>query len=249
MAAVASFQSSRVARWALPLAVIATLCGCGGGSGAGPHTSSTSGGGSDTWTPGVFQPASKYAALCASPRPGTSDLQGTTEDENNWLRSWTHQLYLWYDEVQDVDPALHTTADYFQLMKTTQTTSSGAPKDRFHFTYPTSVWDSLSQSDVEVGYGIQFEIVQSSPPRSVRIAYLQSAAELPSQTAAAGLVRGDTVLQVDGVDVVNATDQASVNTINAGLAPATAGETHTLEVLDPGASTPRTVQLQSADVT
>lgn len=252
MAEVARLQWSRIARWVLPLGALAVLYGCGG-SGSAPASSSGNGstdsGSSGSWTPGVFQPASKYAALCASPRPGTSDLQGTTEDENNWLRSWTHQLYLWYDEVQDVDPALYSTADYFQLMKTTQTTSSGAPKDRFHFTYPTSVWNSLSQSDVEVGYGVQFEIMQSTPPRSVRIAYLQPAAELPSQTAAAGLVRGDTVLQVDGVDVVNATDQASVNTINAGLAPTTAGETHTLEVLDPGASTPRTVQLQAENIT
>ena len=108
---------------------------------------------SSTWTPGVFEPPSDFAALCASPRSGTDpyteqpypDRQGTTTDENNWLRSWTHELYLWYDEVQDENPALYTTPDYFQLMKTMETTSSGAPKDRFHFTYPTSVWESLSR--------------------------------------------------------------------------------------------------------
>jgi|SRR5579883_332635 len=258
---------TRAARWALPIATLAALSGCGGG-GVTPG-SSTGGGGtgvgsgngsgnSSTWTAGVFQPASKFAALCASPRTGTDpstgkpypDVQGTTTDENNWLRSWTHELYLWYDEVQDVNPASYSsTSQYFQLMKTTETTSSGAPKDRFHFTYPTSVWQSLSQAGVEAGYGAQFEIIQSTPPRSVKIAYLQPAAELPSQTSAAGLVRGDTVLQVDGADVVNATDQASINTINAGLSPSQAGETHTFEVLDPGTSTPRTVQLQSANVT
>jgi hypothetical protein len=57
------------------------------------------------------------------------------------------------------------------------------------------------------------------------------------------------VLQVDGVDVVDADDQTSVNTINEGLAPSTAGETHTFEVLDPGSSTPRTVQVQAANIT
>ena len=245
---VARVQPARITRWALCLAALAALCGCGG-SGTPPDT---------TWTPGVFQPAAEFAALCASPRSGTDpttgqaypDRQGSTLDENNWLRSWTHQLYLWYDEVQDVNPALYSsTSDYFQLMKTTETTSSGAAKDRFHFTYPTSVWESLSQSGVEAGYGVQFEIVQSTPPRSVIVAYLEPAASLPSQTVAANLVRGDTVLQVDGADVVNATDQTSVNTINAGLSPSSAGETHTLEVLDPGASTPRTVQLQAANVT
>jgi carboxyl-terminal processing protease len=253
--------AARIARRALLLAALAALCGCGGGGGGGSANTATSGDGltgdSSTWTPGVFQAASDFAALCASPRSGTDpytdqpypDRQGTTTDENNWLRSWTHQLYLWYDQVQDENPALYTTPDYFQLMKTMETTSSGAPVDRFHFTYPTSVWESLSQSGEEVGYGVDFEIVAATPPRSVIIAYLQPTASLPSATVAANFVRGDTVLQVDGVDVVNADDQASVNTINAGLAPSTVGETHTFEVLDPGSSTPRTVQLQAANIT
>jgi len=255
-------------RWVLPLVAGAVICGCGGsggaplssgagGGGSGSGTGSGSGGSTSTWTPGVFQPPAKFAALCESPRSGTDpftgqpypDVQGTTTDENNWLRSWTHQLYLWYDEVQDVDPASYTTPDYFQLMKTTETTSSGAPKDRFHFTYATSVWEALSEQGSEVGYGVQFEIVAATPPRNVEIAYLEPQASLPSQTVAASLVRGDEVLQVDGVDVVNASDQTSVNTINAGLSPANAGETHTFEVLDPGATTPRTVTLAAADVT
>ena len=251
MLGVTRVRPARITRWALPLAALAALCGCGGGGGGSAAPPST------TWTPGVFQPASEFAALCASPRAGTDpntgkaypDRQGSTLDENNWLRSWTHQLYLWYDEVQDLNPAQYSTSDYFQLMKTTAKTSSGAAKDRFHFTYPTSVWESLSQAGVEADYGVQFEIVQSTPPRSVRIAYLQPAANLPAQTVAASLVRGDTVLQVDGADVVNATDQTSLNTINAGLSPSSAGEAHTFEVLDPGSSTPRTVQLQSAAVT
>jgi carboxyl-terminal processing protease len=248
---------SRRARWVLPLAALAVLAGCGGGGG-GSTLGSGGGSGQSTWTPGIFLPPAKFAALCATPRTGTDpytgqpypDMPGTTTDENNWLRSWTHELYLWYDEVQDVNPALYSsTADYFQLMKTTETTASGAPKDRFHFTYPTSVWESLSQSGVNVGYGVQWEIVAATPPRSVMVAYLELPANQPAQTAAANLVRGDQVLEVDGADVVNATDQTSVNTINAGLAPSSVGEMHTFEVLDPGSSTPRTVTLQAANIT
>lgn len=256
MSGVASTGSTRIARWVWPLAALAALCGCGGGSSL-ISTSAPPSSQGDTWKPGVFQPSANFAALCQSPRSGTDpvsghpypDKQGSTLDENNWLRAWTHELYLWYDEVQDVDPALYTTPNYFQQMKTMQTTSSGAPKDRFHFTYPTSTWESLSQSGVEIGYGLQFEIVQATAPRSVRVAYLEPAGNLPSQTAAANLVRGDTVLTIDGADVVNATDQTSINTINAGLLPATAGETHTFTVEDPGSSVVRTVTLQSADVT
>src|SRR5690348_9267552 len=109
-------SSVRMARWVLPLAALAALYGCGGGGGGGSAPSVGSGslnGGGSQWTQGVFQPSSKFAALCASPRSGTDpitsqrypDVQGTTTDENNWLRSWTHELYLWYDEVTDVDPS------------------------------------------------------------------------------------------------------------------------------------------------
>ena len=257
MLEVARSRMSRLTGWVLPLAVLGALAGCGGGGGGGTAstTSSNTTGNSSGWTAGVFEPASHFQALCASPRSGNDpitgqpypDRQGSTLDENNWLRSWTHQLYLWYDEVTDVDPSLYTTSQYFQLMKTTQTTSSGAPKDRFHFTYPTSQWESLEQAGVQVGYGVQWELVQSSPPRSLRIAYLE--ANLPASTASQNLVRGDTVLTVDGADVVNATDQASINTINAGLSPSNAGETHTFTVEDPGSSTPRTVTLQAVNET
>src|SRR6185312_16447723 len=234
---MARLQAARRARWVLPLAALAALYGCGGGGGGGSSGSllgnsfgnggSGSGTGS-TYTPGVFQPSSKFAALCQSPRSGTesddnnrtySALQGTTTDVNNWLRCWTHELYLWYDEVQDADPSLSTTAQYFQLMKTMETTPSGAPKDRFHFTYATSVWEQLSGAGVEVDYGVQFEIVKSTPPRSVEIGYVET--NIPTADRSQNLVRGDKVLAVDGADVVNATDQASINTINAGLSPAT----------------------------
>jgi hypothetical protein len=242
-----------MARWVLPLAILAALCGCGGSSGAPLASSTGSGSGgtgssgstSGSWTPGVFQPSSKFAALCAVPRPGTSDLPGSTVDENNWLRSWTHELYLWYDEVQDADPSMSTTSQYFQLMKTTQTTSSGAPKDRFHFTYPTSVWNSLSQSGVDVGYGLTWEIVQST----VRIAYLEPAANLPAATIKANLVRGDSVLAVDGVELATASDQTSIDTINAGLSPSKAGEQHTFTIQDPVTLATRQITLQAANVT
>ena len=154
--------AARVARWVLPLAAVVALSGCGGGGGGSGDTATSANGlagGASTWTPGFFDPPANFAAMCASPRSGIDpytekpypDRQGTTLDENNWLRSWTHQLYFWYDQVQDVNPAGYTTPDYFQLMKTMETTSSGAPVDRFHFTYPTSVWESMSESGEEIG--------------------------------------------------------------------------------------------------
>ena len=51
-----------------------------------------------------------------------------------------------------------------------------------------------------------------------------------------GLLRGAELLTIDGVDVVNDNTQAGVDTLNAGLFPATIGESHDFEVRDPDGS-------------
>jgi carboxyl-terminal processing protease len=194
--------------------------------------------------------------MCVTPRTGTDpttqqaypDRQGSLLDELNWLRSWTNDLYLWYTEVTDQNPANFTTdASYFDVLKTTATTASGNPKDKFHFTYATSTWEALSQSGVQAGYGANIVIIASTPPRNVVVAYTEPGS--PAASAPASLARGAKLLTVDGADLVNAADQASVNTLNAGLSPQTAGESHTFSILDVGATTPRTVTLVSANVT
>ncbi len=231
--------------------------GGGGGSATGPANSppAGSGGGStgqSGFVSGVFQPSANFRASCAAPRTGTdpatgrpfSDIQGSTVDENNWLRSWSNELYLWYDEIVDVDPANHSTPDYFDLMKTFDTTPSGAAKDKFHFTIPTDEYQALSQSGVSAGYGVNFAILESSPPRRIVVAYTEP--NLPDQNAAAGLVRGTTILEVDGEDLATS---SNVDVLNAGLFPDDVGETHTFRVEDPVTGEARTVSLISASVT
>jgi len=169
---------------------------------------------------------------------------GSTLTENNWLRSWTNELYLWYDEVVDRDPALSTTPAYFDLLKTTATTPSGNPKDRFHFTYDTSAWVALSQSGVSAGYGVEWALVAKAPPRRIVVAFT----EPNSAATAAGLTRGFEVMRVDGVDAVSDNSQSGIATINAGLFPAASGETHTFTVRDLSGFW-HTVTMQSADVT
>jgi hypothetical protein len=196
-----------------------------------------------------------FAAQCAAPRSGIDpssgrpfrDVQGSTLTENNWLRSWTNDLYLWYDEVVDRDPALSTTPAYFAQLKTTATTPSGKPKDKFHFTYATSAWLALSQSGVSAGYGAEWALIARSPPRRIVVAFTEP--NSPATAAAVNLARGAEVLMVDGVDAVNDGSQNGVATLNAGLFPAASGETHSFTVRDLGASTPRTFTMQSTNVT
>ena len=86
---------------------VAMLASCGGGGdGGGGGTTPLPESGSG-WVPGVFVDASTFAAQCAAPRnginPGTGqpfpDVQGMTVDENNFLRSYSNDTYLWYDEI------------------------------------------------------------------------------------------------------------------------------------------------------
>jgi hypothetical protein len=230
------------------------LAACGGGGGGGGGTTLTPVG----WTSGVFNPASNFVNMCAAPRTGTDpftntaypDKAGTTLDEKNWLRSWSNDLYLWYSEIIDQNPAnIATTAAYFDVLKTMAKTASGADKDKFHFTYKTSDWEALSQTGVQAGYGAYWVVVAGRPPRDVEVGYIDPGTPSPSPAAANGLTRGTKVLFIDGVDVVNAPDQASVDTIVAGLFPSALSVNHSFQVLDPGSVTPRTITLTSASVT
>jgi carboxyl-terminal processing protease len=198
--------------------------------------------------PSPLPPSARYAARCAVPRTGIDpstgapypDTQGTLGDEKAWLRSWIDELYLWYREVPNPDPAPYSTAvSYFDVLKTPAVTASGRPKDRFHFSYPSDVWVALSQSGVEAGYGVQWVILAPSPPRRIVAAYV----EPDSPGAAAGIARGTEVLAVDDVDLAYGTD---VDTLNAGLFPDAAGATHRLTLSDTFGA--RTVTITSANV-
>ena len=211
------------------------------------------GGGSSGWTPGVFQPAAQFEARCANPRPGIDprtgapypDALGETLDENNWLRSWSNDLYLWYDEIEDRDPGLYDDPlAYFELLKTFARTRSGAPKDRFHFTYTTEEWRKLSGQGRSVGYGARFVLLRASPPRDVRIAYV----EPNSPAARASLGRGARILSIDGFEVQSANAREAVDALNAGLYPSSEGETHEFSVQDLGSDEPRSVILRATEI-
>jgi C-terminal processing protease CtpA/Prc len=225
------------------------LAGCGGGGGSG-----SSGPKPPTWTVGVFPPASTLEAKCASPRTGTDpttgraypDVQATRTDENMWLRSWTNDLYLWFDEVPDTNPSPYTTADYFDLLKTSAMTASGNPKDKFHFTLATSDWIAQSQSGAEAGYGAQWVILSSKPPRHVVVAFTDAGTPAAPPGMPALVSRGTEVITVDGVDVANGSD---VNTLNNGLFPTAAGQMHTFTVQDLSSSSTRTITMTSTIVT
>jgi C-terminal processing protease CtpA/Prc len=191
-----------------------------------------------------------YQDKCAAPRSGVDpftgqaypDKLGSSNDEKNFLKYWTNDLYLWYREVPDSNPSDYSTpVAYFAVLKTPLKTPSGNLKDRFHFTYDTAFWENLSQSGVEAGYGMQVVLISASPPRSVVVAYNE-----PNSPAAQNNIdRGAQIVSVDGAQVVN----GDPNVLNAGLFPSAAGQPHSFGVIDRGSTTQRTVTMTSANVT
>jgi carboxyl-terminal processing protease len=194
-------------------AALCVLAACGGGGGgSGGPLSNNPGGGSGTFTPGVFAPRGDFAGQC------------TAFNQKMFLRSWTNELYLWYNEVPDTNPnTIPDVLDYFDVLRTPQLTPSGNDKDRFHFTFDTAAWIALSQSGQSIGYGAELLILQLDPPRRAVVAFVE-----PGTPAAnAGLVRGMEVLRVNNVDFVNDVTQAGVDTLNAAFFPSSAGQTFT----------------------
>jgi hypothetical protein len=238
----------RQLRPALALSVLLGLSACGGGGGgegqaaaAPPPTANSS-----TYAKGVFLPSDTFVNQCAAPRAGSEDLQGSTLRENNYLRSLTNELYLWYRDVPDLDPGLFSdTLSYFDQLKTSAKTLSGADQDRFHFTIPTGEFEAFFGSGIQAGYGLQLFFRRAAPPRDIVIAYT----EPNSPASLAGLQRGNKLIAIDGVDAVNGDSPAQIDTLNAGLSPRTAGETHQFTVLDPSTGAQRQLTLTAANVT
>ena len=211
-------------------ATAALLASCGGG---GPNT-----GVSPFPEPPAPPPppAPATAQACAPSNPYRGDASeaittGSLAIEKSWLKTYMSAAYLWYDQMPTVDASLAVYSDttdvygsidnYFQALKTPARTASGKRRDQFSFTYPTKAWQELSMSGVDAGYGIEWAIASSTPPRGIRVAWVEPG----SPAARAGVLRGDTLVTVDGTSA-DAADQAGVDALNAGLFPSAAAQDH-----------------------
>ncbi len=224
-------------KFAVTAVVSLVLAGCGGGGGDPGITIPGSSGQPATPSfpapPIVLESSALSENLCSAPRTGIDpftgqpypDRPGSLEQEKKWVRAWIDETYLWFDEIpSNLDAASYPTPQaFFDVLRTPAVTPSGKLRDQFHFTYDTAVWQALSRSGIEAGYGFELSIVRAQVPRDVRVAYTE-----PNTPAAqAGIGRGVKVIGVDGVDVVNS---QSVDALNAGLFPSGAGQSHILKL-------------------
>lgn len=228
---------------------LALLVGCGGSS----NDDAAEFEGEPSWSLNVFEDESNFKNFCENPRTGNDlngnafpDKNGSTLLENHWLRAWSDNTYLWYDEIVDNNPANFSDTDsFFDQLKTVAITSSGQPKDKFHFTYDSAEWLQLNQAGVSAGYGAEFAILQSSPPRQIVVAFT----EPNSPATAANLMRGAEILEIDGVDAVNGGTQQDVDVLNAALRPSAIGESHEFVIREAGSTETRTITLAAAEIT
>ncbi len=224
-------KHKRCVRAILLSAASLVLFACGGSDG------SLLGGGDDvepldpvfvTWDEGVYYDKALYQHRCTNPRSGRDpfnnnapypDVQGSSLEENFFLRSWTNDTYLWYDEVIDRNPALYSTPAYFGLLKTEATTPNGGSKDNFHFTADTASYRAQTSSGASLSYGMDLDVISTLPPREY---YVRDV--VPGSSAGLmGVERGMRITTVDGADLI-AGDQ--LTTLNEGLFPTSSGETH-----------------------
>lgn len=245
MSAIPSTRlEARKAQLGLLFAVTLALSACGGGDGGTPP-------------PPPPPPASATAQSCAPTNPYRADATsattvGTLSGEKAWLKSYMDGAYLWWDEMPSVNAdavAYSNTADvegslyaYFQALKTPSLTATGKRKDQFSFTYPTKAWNDLSQSGAVSGYGIEWYFGSPTPPRGLRVAFV----EPNSPAALAGVRRGDTLVSTDGVSA-DVNTQAGVEALNAALFPSANGSPHSF-VFTPVTGGTRNVNLTSATV-
>lgn len=200
----------------LPLFVLAACSGGGGGGGSSASNLSSDDDGDElTWVSGEFLPADDFKNRCDS-----------VLVQNHWLRSWSHETYLWYDEITDRDPANYSdTIGYFDLLKSEAVTPSGSKKDNFHFTLPTEEYEQQSQSGVAFGYGFQWTVIDRDP-QQVYAAY-SNLADWPQ-----GVQRGMRVVRIDELYMSNVATDADIDFINEALWPSRTDLSYEFEFSD-----------------
>lgn len=171
-----------------------------------------------------FPPSSELQTLCRTVRTDTDlngnrrpDQQGELAHELFWLRSWMNETYLFFDQVIDRDPNDFTDVEaYFDELLVSP------PTDRFSFLQTTEDFETRASGAPTFGYGAEFSVLSNTLPRDWRVAFTQPGSPAESE----GLTRGARILTIDGTDFVNATSNADIDIIVAGLFPESVGESH-----------------------
>lgn len=150
------------------------------------------------------------------------------EAQKTWLRQYFADEYLWYATHPNPDPAPYATiGTYFDALLTPGVANnSDLPADRWSFFESTASFDQFYGEGRTLGYGLSvagLEVAQQ-PNLPLRVRYV----EQRSPAATAGVVRGDTIVSINGrssADIIASDDYSA-------LTPAAAGEVLQLVLRD-----------------
>lgn len=250
--------------FAISMLTAALLGACGGGSGdsgftpTAPTAPTTPTIDTTPAAPEVLQASANFAQQCAPANAEAPAAQrlGSLTTEKRWIRSYFDEAYLWPEDVPRVNAAAAaysngaTGADvgasldaYFDALRSPVKTDSGRKRDQFSFMISTAEWKQMTEAGVEAGYGVEWNLGSPTPPRRIRVAYVEPG----GAGAQAGLRRGDELVSVDGVPA-DVNDSVGIDRLNEALYPSAAGAGHSFVLSRDGvAQSART--LRSAEVT
>ena len=237
------------------LLVLLTACG-GGGSGGG--------GGSPTEPGPVAPTSSQLAQICAKENPYIADATakttiGTVADENNWIKAYMNERYLWYRDIPKLNAddvrynvttngslnVVRSVANYFYDSVTPLKTVTGTAVDKFSFLIDTASWNGFVGS-TDLGYGLMVKSSNASGVRVVTVSYVYPG----SPAMSSGIQRGDQIISIDGALAADSSAPASA-LFAEGLSP-TRVASHTFVISRAGVSLSKTllasvVSLQQAE--
>ena len=163
-----------------------------------------------------FPPSSGFAHRC-------DDLAA----EKQWVRSTLDEVYLWNDDIVDVDAGAYATPEeYYAALLVRTPTGSGRPKDNWSTAYPASTF----QQD-PLWHGVRWEFLTATDVRALYVRPRTPASD-------AGVQRGDRVVAIGGVPV----EQLTGPTIVSLLYPDTPNQDIALTLTGPTSAT-RTVTM------
>ena len=175
-------------------------------------------------------------ALLASCGGGSNDDQSfacNVSGDKAWLREEMYDSYFWSGRSPDPAPDGYADAKtYLDALRFQG--DADEPRDRFSYIESAAAFSQFFGEGKTLGYGVGINGVEATLPLKIRYV------EPQSPGGAAGLLRGDTIVSVNGI--------AAAQLVSSGdfsaLSPAAADDTVTL-VVDSGGTT-RTVALTAA---
>ena len=179
-------------------------------------------------------------ALLAAACGGGGDDSGTTASvqecsvtgQKAWLRNYMSDWYLWSGVSPNPDPAGYSLAGYFDTLL--YPGDGTVPADKWSYFEPAASHELFFTEGRTLGYGLFVNGLEGTLPLKVRYV------EPRSPAAAAGLVRGDVILEVNGRSAADLVSRQDYSVFGA----AAEGEVLTLEVSHDSAT--RSVALVSS---